>query len=166
MWSLVLKNEWFLTVFLEFGLFSNTTDDAISTLEEFVCCLYRDPEIKKVDKLRVKLWTRFNGDGKNIDLISLPPCYSNLRLHIDRACYVPNMFHESRRLMMLLDDPVEHGWDLNRKVKWSEKYFPDDLSNYLFRMTKLIVTTMMIMILKSILMMMTTNSTLQMRKRN
>ena len=166
MWSLVLKNEWFLQVFLEFGLFSNTTDDAISILEEFVCCLCGDPEIKKVDKLRVKHWTRINGDGKNIDLISLPPCYGNLRLHIDRACYVPNMFHESRRLMMFLDDPVEHGWNLNIKVKWREKNFPDDLSNYLFRITKWIVTTMIIMILKSILMMMTTNSTLQMGKRN
>ena len=41
------------------------------------------------------------------------------------------MFHESRRLMMLLDDPVEHGWDLNGKAKWSEKCFPDDLSDLL-----------------------------------
>ena len=94
--------------------------------------MYGDPKIKKVDELRVKLFqTRFNGDGKNIDLISLPPCYSNFRLHIDRACYVANMFHESRRLMMLLGDPVEHGWDLNGKVKWSEKCFPDDLSDLL-----------------------------------
>ena len=69
--NLVLKNERFLQVFSEFGLFSNTTDDAIATLEEFVCCLYGDPKIKKVDKLRVKLFqTRFIGDGKNIDLIS------------------------------------------------------------------------------------------------
>ena len=110
MWNLVLKNERFLQVFSEFGLISNTTDDAISSLEEFLWCLYGDPKMKKVGKLRVKLFqTRFNGDGKNIDLISLPPCYSNMRLHIDRACYVAIMFHESRRLMMLLDDPVEHG---------------------------------------------------------
>ena len=103
-------------------MFSNTTDDVIATLEEFVCCLYGDLKIKKVDELRVKLFqTRFNGDGKNIDLISLPPCYSNLRLHIDCTCYVANM----------LDDPVEHGWDLNGKVKWSEKCFPDDLSDLL-----------------------------------
>ena len=132
MWNFVLKNERFIQVFLEFRLFSNTTDDAIATPEEFVCCLYADLKNKKVDMLRVKLFqTRFNGDGKNIDLISLPPCYSNLCLHIDRACYVANMFHESRCLMMLLDDPVEHRWDLNGKVKWSEKCFPDNLSDLL-----------------------------------
>ena len=92
--------------------------------------------MKKVGKLRVKLFqTRFNGDGKNIDLISLPPCYSNMRLHIDRACYVAIMFHESRRLTML-DDPFEHGWDLNGKVKWSEKCFPDDLSDLLISYDK------------------------------
>ena len=110
MWNLVLKNERFLQIFLEFGLFSNTTDDAVAILEEFVCCLYRDLKIKIVDELRVKLsQTRFNGDRKNMYLISLPPCYSNLCLHIDRACYVANMFHKSRRLMMLLDDLVDNG---------------------------------------------------------
>ena len=56
MWNHVLKNKLFLLVFWDFGLFSNTTDDAISTLEEFVCCLYGDPKIKKVDELRVKLF--------------------------------------------------------------------------------------------------------------
>ena len=108
MWNLVLKNERFLKVFLELGLFNNTTDDAIAKLEELVCYLYRDLKIKKVGKLRVKLFqTSFNGDRKNIDLISLPR-YSNLHFQIDRACYVANMFCKSRCLM-LLDDPVEHG---------------------------------------------------------
>ena len=142
MWNLVLKNERFLQLFSELGLFSNITDDAIAILEELVCCLYRDLKIKKVGELRVKLFqTRFNGDRKNIDLISLPR-YSNLHFQIDRACYVANMFRESKCLM-LLDDPVEHGWDLNRKVKWSEKCFPDDLSELLVSYEKKqIVTTM------------------------
>ena len=45
MWNLVLKNERFLQVFSEFGMISNTTDDAISSLEEFLWCLYGDPKI-------------------------------------------------------------------------------------------------------------------------
>ena len=57
--------------------------------------------------------------------------------HIDRACYVATMFHELRRLMMLLDDPVQHGWDLNGKVKWSEKCFTDDLSDLLISYGKM-----------------------------
>ena len=135
MWNLVLKDERFLQVFSELGLFSYTTDDAIAILEGLACCLYRGLKIKKVGELRVKLFqTSFNGDRKNIGLISLPR-YSNLHFQIDRACYVANMFRESRCLM-LLDDPVEHGWDLNGKVKWSEKCLPDDLSELLISYEK------------------------------
>ena len=116
--KLAVKNQRFFLVFSEFGLFSNTTDDAIAILEEFACCLLRDLKFKKVDELRVKLFqSRFNRGRKNINLVSLPPPYSKLRLYINRACYVANMFHESRRLMILLDDPIEHGWGLSIKVK-------------------------------------------------
>ena len=38
--------------------------------------------------------------------------------------------------MMLLDDSVEHGWDLNGKVKQSEKCFPDDFSKSLISYEK------------------------------
>ena len=41
------------------------------------------------------------------------------------------MFHESKRLMMLLDHPVEHVWDANDEVKWSEDYFSEDVSRLL-----------------------------------
>ena len=37
---------------------------------------------------------------------------------------------------MLLYDPVEHGWELNGKVKWSKKCFPDDLSKLLISYEK------------------------------
>ena len=135
MWNLALKDERFLQVFSELGLFSYTTDDPVAILAELACCLYRGLKIKKVCQLRVKLFqTSFNGDRKNIGLISLPR-YSNLHFQIDRACYVTNIFRESRCLM-LLDDPVEHGWDLNGKVKWSEKCFPDDLSELLISYEK------------------------------
>ena len=75
--------------------------------------------------------TKFKHEGKHVDMISLPPCYDNLSLHIDRACYVANMFHESRRLMMSLDDPAQHGWTTDGKVKWSDNYFPDDITELL-----------------------------------
>ena len=42
------------------------------------------------------------------------------------------MFHESKRLMMSLDDPVEHGWDANDEVKWTEDYFPDVSRSLIF----------------------------------
>ena len=67
---------------------------------------------------------------------------------------------------MLLDDPVEHGWDLNGKVKWGEKCFPDDLSDLLISYDKMDCDNDADNDLKSILMMMRTNLTLQMMKRN
>ena len=39
---------------------------------------------------------------------------------------------------MLLHDPVEHVWDLNGKIKWSEKRFPNDLSKILISFEKTI----------------------------
>ena len=38
--------------------------------------------------------------------------------------------------MMLPDGPVEHGQDLNEKVKWSQKCFPDGLSDLLISYDK------------------------------
>ena len=54
-----------------------------------------------------------------------------IKVNIDRACYVANMSYESRRLIMLLDDPTEHGWEVNGKVKWSVNYFLDEIDDLL-----------------------------------
>ena len=113
-------------------MFSYATDALKIALEELTCRLYGEKKITKVNELRCKIFeTESKGKGKNVDLINLPPCLDNLSLHIDRACYVANMFHESRRLMMLLDDPTEHGWEVDGKVKWSVNYFPDDIDDLL-----------------------------------
>ena len=117
-----------MEAFADFGLFSTATDALKSTLEEFVCLMYGDKKFKKVNELRSRL---FQQKLAAVDLISLPPCSANLSLHIYRACYVANMFRESKRLMMLLDDPVEHGWDANDEVKWTADYFPEDVSRLL-----------------------------------
>ena len=104
-WKLLLKNDKFMEAFADLGLFSTVTGALKSTLEEFVCLMYGDKKLKKVNELRYKL---FQQKLAAVDLISLPPCSANLSLRIDRACVVANMVHESKRLMMLLDDPVEH----------------------------------------------------------
>ena len=127
-WKLLLKNDKFMEAFADFGLFSTATGALKSTLEEFVCLMYGDKKFKKVNELRSTL---FQQKLATVDLISLSPCSANLSLHIDRACYVANMFRESKRLMMLLDDPVERGWDANDEVKWTEDYFPEDVSRLL-----------------------------------
>ena len=131
-WTLIIRNEKFLQTFSELGLFSYATDALKIALEEFTCRLYGDKKNTKVNELRCKMFeTKSKGKGKNVDLINWPPCWDNLSLHTDRACYVANMFHESRRLMMLLDDPTEHGWEVDGKVKWSVNYFPDDIDDLL-----------------------------------
>ena len=106
LWYL-LESGKFLQTFSGFGLFGYTTDELIIALEEFTCHLYGDKNISKVNELRRKIFEmKSKGKGKNVDLINLPACLVNLSLHIDRACYVANIFYESRCLMMLLDDPI------------------------------------------------------------
>ena len=66
-----------------------------------------------------------------MDLMLLPPCQDNLNFHIDRSCYIANIYSESIRLEMLLDFPSLHGWDVEGNPIWCETYFPDDISDLL-----------------------------------
>ena len=64
-----------------------------------------------------------------MDVTLLPPCQDNLNLHIDRSCYVANLYSESIRLEMLLDSPSIHGWEDEGNAIWYETYFPDDITD-------------------------------------
>ena len=92
-------------------------------LEEFVCLMYS----KSIDEVRAKMFhSKFSAGKMYVDLMLLPPITTTQ--HIDRASYVANLFSKSKRLMVLLDDSEGHGWGKERIVKWTEIYFPDDVS--------------------------------------
>ena len=108
------------------------TPEVKSSLEKFVCLLYGYKQQESVNMVRKSIFLqKYANDKKSADLTLLPPCESNLSLHIDRANYVANLFCSAKRLMMCLDDPCEHGWNVDGAVRWDETYFPDDVSNVL-----------------------------------
>ena len=61
------------------------SDDTFNELQEYVCLLYRR-KTKSVNDARWKLFKqKHEMENKNIDLASLPPCESVLKLHTKRA---------------------------------------------------------------------------------
>ena len=65
------------------------------------------------------------------DLVLLPPCKDNLKLHISRANYVANMYVNAVKLHMCLDDPIYHGWKQDGTVQWRDDCFPENITDVL-----------------------------------
>ena len=61
----------------------------------------------------------------------MPPCETNLKLHIMRANYAASIFRNANRLILNLEEPINHGWDERGRVMWSSICYPDDLSQLL-----------------------------------
>ena len=90
--------------------------------------------MSSVNKLRHKIFLqKFDKEKKVIDMyISLlPPCKTNLKLHIIRANYVASIFRKANHLILDLDEPTNHGWDERWEVIWSSVCFPYDVSELL-----------------------------------
>ena len=130
-WKLMNKHQEFMQTFANFGLFGNVTEETRHELERFVCMLYGGKKRTKINEMRSFLFRQKFSKGKSIDLMLLPPCQDNLYLHIDRSCYVANIFCESSRLKMLLDSPSSHGWDDKGNPVWSQTCFPEDVCDLL-----------------------------------
>ena len=127
-WKLLMKNEnrKFVQTFADLSLLNSATDEIKASLEEFVCLMYGNKNSKRVDEVCAKMFHgKFSAGKMYVDLMLLPPCSSNLQLHIDRASYVANLFTESKWLMMLLDDPEEHGW--GKKGLWNRPNYTSQM---------------------------------------
>ena len=99
-------NDEFLDVFSKLRPLNSVIDEVSNCLEKLVCALYGYKHETIVNNVRVKMFQM-----KEIgDLALLPTCKDNLKLHISRAIYVANMYLNTIRLHMCLDDPIYHGW--------------------------------------------------------
>ena len=93
--------------------------------------------MSSVNKLRHKIFLqRFEKEKKVIDISLLPPCETNLKLHIIRANYVASIFRKANHLILDLDESTNHGWDERGEVVWSSVCFSDDVSGLLGRKYK------------------------------
>ena len=74
---------------------------------------------------------KFKKDHQTLDLCNLPPCATNLQMHVKRANYVSNIYKHANRIMMELDDSVNHGWDKTGQAIWSKDPYPVDIADLL-----------------------------------
>ena len=61
----------------------------------------------------------------------LPPCESVLLLHAKRANFVAKILRSSTEPQVEIPDIRMHGWDDDKKIKWLEKEFPDEIEDLL-----------------------------------
>ena len=131
-WKTMLKRQEFIRLFEELGTSPQVPDHISQGLERFVCALYGNHRVSSVNELLNKIFLqKFEREKKIIDLSLLPPCETNLKLHIMRANYVASIFRNANRLILNLEEPINHGWDERGRVMWSSICYPDDLSQLL-----------------------------------
>ena len=116
LWKLVLQNDEFLDAFSRLELLNSVTDEVIIYRNSCVHFM-----VTKMKPLRLKI---FQMKGIS-DLALLPPGKNNLKLYISRAKYVANMYVNTIRLHMCLDDPIYHEWKQDDTVQWRDNCFPE-----------------------------------------
>ena len=114
--------------FQALGSSSQVSEELFIGLEKFLCALYGNHKIS----IRYRMFVeKFEKKKKIIDLSLLPSCSDNLRLHCKRANHVAMIFKQADRLILELEEPVNHGWNERGSVVWSEVWFPEDICKLL-----------------------------------
>ena len=131
-WRQMTKKTDYVNLFANLGTTLQVPEEVEKGLEKFVCAIYGNERMQAVNDVRKKMFLqKFENEKKITDLSLLPPCQSNLKLHIKRSNYVASIFRQAGRLMMDLDDPANHGWDESGSVVWSDVCYPDDVAELL-----------------------------------
>ena len=100
-------------------------------LEEYVCQLYGYRN-KSTNSVRFRIYEKkYNKENKVIDMATLPPCNSVLRLHILRSNMVAALWKRSMIANIEILDITQHGWDVNGNMNWAEEVFLTDVEDIL-----------------------------------
>ena len=130
-WKVLEKNPKFREAFQDLGSTWELDDKTFDLLNEYVCKLYGYQK-KNVNQVRYHLFQKkYEKEEKIIDISMLPPCESVLLLHAKRANFVAKILRSSNEPQVEIPDISMHGWDVNMKIKWLEKEFPDDIEDLL-----------------------------------
>ena len=83
----------YVAAFSDLGAESRFNESLVSSLEKFVCSLYRENRLESIDDSRKAIfWRNFAIDKKITDLSLLPPCSSSLERHIRCANFVARIW--------------------------------------------------------------------------
>ena len=103
--------------FEELGQSWIITEELIKELTRFVCTLY-GKMMDDVDLLRYQI---FCAKGGKVDPETLPPCFSTLLLHIERANYQACVWRKAIVANPSIPPPDRHGWNIINyaiSIKW------------------------------------------------
>lgn len=109
------KHKDFVNAFSELGKEENVSEEVLTVLEQFVCCLY-GKQCDNINKLRYeKVQQKFTSrkllsDTEGTDMSLLPPCQSSLIMHIKRVNHQAFVWKNSHVQFPELPNPIHHGW--------------------------------------------------------
>ena len=70
-------------------------------------------------------------ENKVIDLSTMPPCFSSLFLHLQRANYVPRIWKLILYASLSLPGNTDQGWDEDGRIKSIQQPLVDDITELL-----------------------------------
>ncbi len=96
-------------------------------IEKYVCFLYGQKKIEKVNEARSAIfWRKMIQEHNVVDISLLPPCSDSLRKHAERANYVARIWR-----MACSWQWKTHGWLPSLATDWIEETYPKDVSELL-----------------------------------
>ena len=109
-WKLVHKCNKFEECFDFLGTSPELAEEKINLLEKYVCYLF-GVKSSSVNNARSKIFDKkYQREGKDADLTSLPPCYQVFLLHALRYNYVAYMWRKSVQHILALPDLTNNEW--------------------------------------------------------
>ena len=130
-WKLIEKYHKFQVAFQELGERWELSEELLDNMEEFVCNLY-GYRSKNINEVRHRLFMKkYINSHKVIDLATLPPCHSVLRLHAKRANFVACIWKRSNEVQVEMPDIFVNGWTLDGDIVWVDEIFPEDIAEIL-----------------------------------
>jgi hypothetical protein len=131
-WKQASANPTFLDIFSQLGTETHVSEELFSVIEKYVCFLYGQKKIKKVNEARSAIfWRKISQEHKVVDISLLPPCSDSLRKHAARANYVARIWRRACYPIMAMEDPQFHGWLPSLATDWIEEAYPEDVSELL-----------------------------------
>lgn len=130
-WKVAEKNPRFLHAFKALGLAWDLQAPIYEALEEYVCYLYGSKK-RKVNEVRHQMFQRkYANENKIVDLASLPPCQSVLKLHTSRANFVSKLWKSAGDHQLQLPNLPVHSWTDRCEIVWMHKAFPENIEELL-----------------------------------
>jgi hypothetical protein len=121
----------FTAAFARLGVTWDISNDLFLTLQEFVAKLY-GMKRQQVNEARYCLFSRkYRNENKRVDMSTIPPCESVLKLHSLRANFIAAIWKRSTLNNPEPPDIIYHGWDQNKCIVWVDDVFPRDIHDIL-----------------------------------